>query len=123
GEVNVTDPFSGQSWRVERLGDDPFAPSPAATSGPPPVPAWAERSSASPEPLAPPRGSASTPRPLAWQAQRSLTPPPAPSRVPAEAPPEDLAEQLFELSMDLTAAGDRNEACRRALDIALRLVR
>lgn len=47
----------------------------------------------------------------------------APPTLAKEQPaPDDLAERLFELTMELTAAGDPHEACRRALDVCLSLV-
>lgn len=36
--------------------------------------------------------------------------------------PEDLAEQLFDLSAELSSATDAHDACRRALDLCLRLI-
>lgn len=39
-----------------------------------------------------------------------------------EAAPEDLAERLFDLTMELSDATDGHDACRRALDLCLQLV-
>lgn len=67
-----------------------------------------------------------TPRPVPRRDALSPMPPtPDPSRRARPAPslpPTDLAEQIFERSMELSAATDGNDACRRALDICLDLV-
>lgn len=102
----------------------PPAPAPPAAKAPPPAaPAPVAAKPAAP----PPAPKAEAPRPAPpktglWENPRSA---PAPAPAPArkeEGPPADLAERLFDVSMDIAGAEDANAACSVALEIALGLV-
>ncbi|MBN2797699.1 MAG: GAF domain-containing protein [Deltaproteobacteria bacterium] len=69
-------------------------------------PRWKERST--------PPGSLNVARHLQGVEPKRLS--------PEDAPPSDLAERLFDLSFDVSGASSANDACRRALDVALQLV-
>ncbi len=90
-----------RSFGQRARGDDGRAPSPES-----PNMRWAHRGQVPP----PSRGKGGA---QPWKK------PPKPSRI---GPPPDLAERLFESSMDITGAADKNSACSAALEIALGLV-
>lgn len=83
-----------------------------------------------PSPVPAPRPAPLRPtRPAEPTAALDQAPPVAPPsghlRAPTEAhegPPDDLAERLFDLTMELSDATDGNDACRKALDICLQIV-
>jgi hypothetical protein len=95
GSTHVADPMSGRSWVVRRI-DASDADS-----------AW----------LGKVRGGPKAPE------IASPAIPPASGGLAASPPPPDLAERLFDLSMDLEAAGDPNQACKTALDLLVELMR
>ncbi|MFK7930324.1 MAG: GAF domain-containing protein [Myxococcota bacterium] len=79
-----------------------------------------------PAPVAPPSLAPAKPSALGRPSTmfRAPTPPvPLPIATANAGPPEDLAERLFDLSFELSAATDGNDACRQALNICLEIVR
>jgi len=120
GDVHVADPVHGHSWVVHKLEELPGAVAPVAPSaGPPPPPPGALDSSqvkTGPPPVRPSSPPGRIPAP-------TIPPQPMPAEPePEPGPPDDLAERLFDLSMDVSGAGNPNEACRQALAVALELV-
>jgi hypothetical protein len=111
GKMLVTDPRSGRTWTVEGVEADrapPKAAEPADTTGP--------RS-----PYSEPGEMDATftpdwddPAHATFYAEEGVALP--------SGPPEDLAEQLFELCADIADAQEQHAACHRALEVALGLV-
>ncbi len=141
GRVDVFDPTSGLSWLVHTLDRETAAPSArAATPAPAPrvhpmaVPVAVADDEDDDLDLSPSTSEVEPPPPPApvLQPQRARSidvwkPPPglaAEERdsAPADLPPEDLAERLFELSADLVSAGSANAAAKLALDILMQLI-
>ena len=122
----------------------PPKPAAAPPAAPTPVPVQPPRAAA-PPPAAPsqhntaPRAAAPATGVVQPRQQRRAAPktgvispadvrkarepvPAASGPMPASGPPNDLAERLFDVSMDIAMAGDVNSACSTALQIALDLV-
>lgn len=126
GTVQVFDTASGAMFLVRRA-DAPPARLPTPTASIPPtrmasIPPVSTPPPPSPQPL-PASPSAPT---VIRDAAATPRPEPLPtSQMPTlidESPPPDLAERLFDLSMDLASAVEPNDACRIALDVILKLV-
>jgi hypothetical protein len=113
----------------------PPAPAAPAARGAPPAPAAPAARVAPPAPAAPaapaaPVAPSERPRrrrqaPTSFPTGQLIVRPQtatAAAPTPADGPPADLAERLFDRTMDLTAASSAEEACRVALDVVLDLV-
>ncbi len=104
---------------------EPAAAAPAAPAAPvaPPAPAAPAAPAAPVAPSERPRRRRQAPTsfPTGQLIVRPQTATAA-APTPADGPPADLAERLFDRTMDLTAASSAEEACRVALDVVLDLV-
>ena len=111
GTVNVIDPMSGQSWLVKPVEDD--QPVTQEIELPPPEPSAPKRPRPAPKP--PPSVKPTT----MWSIPPDEVTEEEPPGVP---PPDDLAEQLFDLSTDLFVARNLPEAASMALDLLMKLI-
>lgn len=117
GSVRVSDPDRGGSWRIVPLEVPAASLPPASSRAPTPM-------------LAPPRGDPGAvparPRPYRTPVRKPLwSPDSAPRVAPTgtiEEPPPNLAERLFELSLQVRAEPTARQAAARALSIATTLV-
>lgn len=109
GTVNVIDPMSGSSWLVRPAAEDAEVTQEVRL----PEPSAPRRPRAAPKP--PPSVKPST----MWSMPPEELTADEPPGVPA---PDDLAEQLFDLSTDLFVAKNLPEASSMALDLLMKLI-